>query len=263
MKNVAKKILGARGVKRLPNAGARNVGFYVSVGEHKYSDRYKRVSCKFYKGDGSTKGFVEGYMPFHKDAYQKQKALNDNPYVLQSLDAGVAQDKAGKTYPYAVFEYVEGVMLRDFVNDKSTLISKEEARAILSDMFLNVWIPVWAAGIRFQDGQTGNWVVGDDKKTYMIDTEQMRKDVFELENTPDIWTQRDKHEKLGLKKIAGIFADLCNKASVPMTDPKSKKILEQTDFISSLQSLGKNPNNSQAQAHAETEFKKLLALFLP
>lgn len=84
----AKIILGSNAVERLPQKGNRNVGMYVSVGAHKFSDSFARAVCKFYKGDGSTKGFCEGYMPFHKRDFPKIGALK-NPLIQQSLECGI------------------------------------------------------------------------------------------------------------------------------------------------------------------------------
>ncbi len=183
--DIAKSILQCAEVELLPLKGNRNIGIFVSVGAHKFSDKFPRVSCKFYKGDGYTKGFQEGYMPFHKRDFPQIEALK-NPLIQQSLESGIFTE-GGASQPYSVFQFIEGKMLRDVVGNKDTpatmTISEDLAKSILRDMFCEVWIPLWSAGIRFRDGHTGNWVLGDDNRAYMIDTEQMRKDAVELRKT--------------------------------------------------------------------------------
>lgn len=252
----AKIILGAKAVEKLPQKGNRNVGMYVSVGAHKFSDKFERVVCKFYKGDGSTKGFCEGYMPFHKRDFPKIGALK-NPLVQQSLDCGVFEGDCSPA-PYSVFRFIEGRMLRDVVEAESPCLSESEAKNILRDMFCGVWIPLWAAGLRFRDGHTGNWVLGDDGHAYMIDTEQIRKDAAELLYNSASWTQRDKHEKMCLRLVSGIFADLLNACGKGISDAAAKKILAQTEFLAVLSKLGRDTPDTVS---AELELKECFSLF--
>lgn len=252
----AKIILGANDVERLPQKGNRNVGMYVSVGAHKFSDKFERAVCKFYKGDGSTKGFCEGYMPFHKRDFQKIDALK-NPLVQQSLECGIFDD-GGVPSPYSVFQFVEGRMLRDVVESKQPSLTEGEAIDVLRDMFGGVWIPLWAAGLRFRDGHTGNWVLGNDGSAYMIDTEQIRKDAAELLYNGTSWVQRDKHEKICLRLVSGIFADLLNACGRGISDAAAKKILAQTEFLAALSKLGRDAPDT---ASAELELKKCFSLF--
>lgn len=252
----AKIILGANVVEKLPQKGNRNIGMYVSVGRHKFSNRFERAVCKFYKGDGSTKGFCEGYMPYHKRDFSKIDALK-NPLIQQSLDCGVFEAE-GKPTPYSVFQFIEGRMLRDVVEAELPSLSETEAKNILYDMFCGVWIPLWSAGLRFRDGHTGNWVLGDDGHAYMIDTEQIRKDAAEFLYNGTSWAQRDKHEKMCLRLVSGIFADLLNACGKRIGDAFAKKILGQTVFLDTLSRLGRNMNDT---AQAELELRKCISLF--
>lgn len=255
---LAKEILGCKNVEQLPQKGNRNCGIFVSIGEHRFSDKFERVSCKFYKGDGTTKGFAEGYMPFHQRDFAKIPELK-NPLIQQSLECGIWEN----AQPYSVFQFIEGKMLRDVVGNKDNPIttptlSIEQAKSILTDMFCNVWIPLWLAGIRFRDGHTGNWVLGEDGKAYMIDTEQMRKDAVEFLYNPTSWTQRDKHEKSCLKLVHGIFADFSNACEIKITDSSAKKILANTNLLQSLSTLGRT---DFSKANAIAEFEKTLKKF--
>ncbi len=259
--DIAKIILQCEQVERLPQKGNRNCGIYVSVGTHKFSEKFPRATCKFYKGDGSTKGFQEGYMPFHKRGFPRIPALK-NKLIQQSLECGVFANGA-TSRPYSVFQFIEGEMLRAVVGNKDApidapTISEDLAKSILRDMFCEVWIPLWNAGVRFRDGHTGNWVLGDDKRAYMIDTEQMRKDAAELLDKPTSWKQRERHEAMCLKLVKGIFADLCNACGKSMTDSKASKLIEQTNFLSELSALGKT---STSPDRAITEFEACLKLF--
>ena len=252
----AKIILGSNAVERLPQKGNRNVGMYVPVGAHKFSDSFARAVCKFYKGDGSTKGFCEGYMPFHKRDFPNIGALK-NPLIQQSLECGIFEVEGNPT-PYSVFQFIEGRMLRDVVEAESPRLSEDEAITILDDMFRGVWIPLWVAGLRFRDGHTGNWVLGDDGHAYMIDTEQIRKDAAEFLYNGTSWAQRDRHEKMCLRLVSGIFADLLNACGKGIGDTAAKKILAQTEFLAALSVLGRGSTDT---AQAELELKKCISLF--
>ena len=256
--DIAKEILGCKKVEQLPQKGNRNCGIFVSVGEHRFSDKFEKVSCKFYKGDGSTKGFAQGYMPFHQRDFQKIQELK-NPLIQQSLECGIWRGQ----YPYSVFQFIEGKMLRDVVGNKDTPIttitlSCEQAKSILTDMFCNVWIPLWLAGIRFRDGHTGNWVLGNDGRAYMIDTEQMRKNAVEFLYNPTSWAQRDKHEKSCLRLVHGIFADFSNACGIKITDSAAKKVLNKTNLLLSLSKLGKTKSSKE---DVVSEFEKTLKEF--
>lgn len=256
--DIAKEILGCENVEQLPQKGNRNCGIFVSVGEHRFEDKFKRVSCKFYKGDGATKGFSEGYKPFHQRDFPKIPELK-NLLIQQSLECGIWKNH----HPYSVFQFIEGKMLRDVVGNKDTpittiVLSCEQAKSILTDMFCNVWIPLWLAGIRFRDGHTGNWILGNDGKAYMIDTEQMRKDVVEFLYNPTSWEQRDKHERSCLRLVHGIFADLSNACGIKITDSDAKKKLAKTNLLQSLSELGRTKFSKEG---AISEFKKALEEF--
>lgn len=264
---IAKKILGCAEVKKLPQKGNRNIGIYVSVGEHKFSGRFKRATCKFYKGDGSTKGFAEGYMPYHNKYFPQIPALHSR-LVQQSLGSGIYADGKNRV-PYSVFEYIEGRMLRDVVGNKDfpvplPSISVRQARKIIWDMFMDVWIMIWAAGLRFRDGHTGNWVYGDDGNTYMIDTEQIRRDAAELCSTPNDWTQRNKHEKSCLRLVDGIFADLANACGIKITDARAKELIAKTNLKEALGNLGRDPSmGAEAVAAAKCAVLDAVDLFFP
>ena len=83
---------------------------------------------------------------------------------------------------------------------------------VIENIMLEIWIPLWGAGLRFKDCHPGNFILGADGHVYMIDTEQIRKDAAELLLTPDNWTQCNRHEELGLTRLPGLITRLIRAA---------------------------------------------------
>ena len=86
----------------------------------------------------------------------------------------------------------------------------------------------------------------------MIDTEQMRKDVDELLNQPLSWTQRNKHEESGLKRLAGLMTRIILSAHVDASEAKVKRIvkdaLHKSGLLQELGSLGRENDSTELSA---------------
>ena len=165
---------------------------------HRLADRQERVLLKLYKGDGSTAGSVQ-YQDYHQRDFHRFAPLTSNSHVQQSLEAGVHPGVG----PFALLQFVEGQELAVLLEESS--ITANLARQIIEDILLDIWIPLWAEGLRFKDCHPGNFVVTAQDRVVMIDTEQMRKDLDERLHRPREWTQRDKHERAGLSRLPGLL----------------------------------------------------------
>jgi hypothetical protein len=140
-----------------------------------------------------------------------------------------------------VLEFVEGQELAVLLEEST--ITANLARQIIEDILLEIWIPLWAEGLRFKDCHPGNFVVTAEGRVVMIDTEQMRKDLDERLHLPSEWTQRDKHERAGLSRLPGLLQRIVlatdrglSKAGV-LRDVKSALAL--TGLAESLHALGR------------------------
>jgi hypothetical protein len=165
---------------------------------HRLAGRQERVLVKLYKGDGSTVGSA-GYQQYHQCDFHGFAPLVSNSHVQQSLEAGVRPGVG----PFAVVQFVEGQELAVLLEEST--ITSNLARQIIEDILLEIWIPLWAEGLRFKDCHPGNFVVTAEGRVVMIDTEQMRKDLDERLHRPSEWTQRDKHERAGLSRLPGLL----------------------------------------------------------
>ena len=165
---------------------------------HRLADRQERVLLKLYKGDGSTAGSVQ-YQDYHQRDFHRFAPLTSNSHVQQSLEGGVHPGVG----PYAVLQFVEGQELAVLLEEST--ITSHQARQIIEDILLEIWIPLWTEGLRFKDCHPGNFVVTAQDRVVMTDTEQMRKDLDERLHRPSEWTQRDKHERAGLSRLPGLL----------------------------------------------------------
>ena len=220
--------------------GARTIGLFATppgVG-HAFGEG-RQVLVKIYKGDGSTSG-NEQYRTCHGSHFQKVPSLMGNPYIQKSLAAGIYR-RGGSVHPYAVLEYIPGTELADLIEEGKMDFS--DACRIIEKILLEIWIPIWGAGLRFKDCHPGNFILGADGHVYMIDTEQIRKDAAELLLTPTIWKQRDRHEELGIQRLPGLITRLiraarpdCKEGAV---DREVRRLLEEAGLSEALKRLGR------------------------
>lgn len=183
---------------------------------------YRQVLVKFYKGDGSTTG-NKAYRTYHGLHFKNMTALTGNRHIQQSLDAGIDRS-SGVPHPYSILEYIPGKELANVL--KSRRLTIPEAIHILNDIMLEIWIPLWSAGLRFKDCHPGNFIVLDDGGIVMIDTEQLRKDVAEFLRDPECWKQRDQHEALGLQRLPGLVTRLIHSARLDCPEATIKREIE-------------------------------------
>lgn len=189
--------------------GARTMGLFATPPGLKHGfGGHPQVLVKLYRGDGSTPG-NKAYRTYHGLHFRNLTALTGNPRIQQSLASGIDRG-SGAPHPYAILEYVPGTELAKVIEAGRLTVPK--AIRILSDILLEVWIPLWSAGLRFKDCHAGNFIVGDKGGIFMIDTEQLRKDVAEFLHDPACWTQRDRHEALGLQRLPGLVKGLIHSA---------------------------------------------------
>ena len=193
---------------------------------HRLAQRQDRVLVKLYKGNGATTGSRQ-YQDYHQRDFHLFESLTSNSHVQQSLEAGV---KPG-VGPYALLEFVEGEELAVLLG--RARISQNQARQIIRDILLEIWVPLWAEGLRFKDCHPGNFVVQPNGRVVMIDTEQMRKDLDERLHRPDDWSQRDKHEKSGLSRLPGLLQRI-----ILATDERHRKATVLREVKSILASTG-------------------------
>jgi hypothetical protein len=251
LRGIATEILGidpsqADGLIEL-RRGARTIGLFATPPDvgHGFGGG-RQVLVKIYKGDGGTSG-NEQYRTYHGSHFQRVPALIENPYIQKSLAAGIYR-RGGSMHPYAVLEYIPGTELADLIEE-----AKMDFPAVcrtIEKILLEIWIPIWGAGLRFKDCHPGNFILGADGHVYMIDTEQIRKDVAEHLLTPAIWKQRDRHEELGAQRLPGLITRLiraarpdCKKGAV---DREVRRLLAEVGLTELLKQLGRGKRTGAA-----------------
>lgn len=229
--------------------GARTIGLFTTPPDvgHAFGDG-RQVLVKIYKGDGSTSG-NEQYRTYHGSHFQKVPALMGNPYIQKSLAAGIYR-RGASVHPYAVMEYIPGTELADLIEEAK--MDFPAVCRIIEKILLEIWIPIWGAGLRFKDCHPGNFIRGADGHVYMIDTEQIRKDAAELLLTPAIWKQRDRHEELGIQRLPGLMTHLiraarpdCKEGAV---DRKVRGLLAKAGLPEVMKRLGRGDAVDAASA---------------
>ncbi len=218
---------------------------------HKYNDAQRQVLIKLYKGDGKSEGSLQ-YQNYHSSWFHQVNALVSNQYVQQSVTGGLHEGIG----PYAVVQFVPGEELSPRLDQGG--ISKSFANQVLKNILINIWIPLWSAGLRFKDCHAGNFVVSPGGSISMIDTEQMRKDVDELLHRPDSWTQRDKHQKTGLSRLPGLVKRIVLATTHSDSDAKVlreiKASVENSGLTEALHLLGRAKGETETAEQAAKQF---------
>ena len=214
--------------------GCRSLALIAPNGavQHKFS-KHGAVQVKVFQGRGKP-GKAKDFLRYHGTDFPQLESLR-NPRIQQSIQAGSFKS----VVHYAVLSYHPGALLRDFL-DAPTVLPKAEALEILLDLFKAVWIPLWASGLRFKDCHPGNFILTPDKRIVMIDSEQMRKDLHELLETPTDWTQRDKHELSAIKKLPKLLEAFTKKSGhrTPANAIKTMPVFQK--WTESLAALGRD-----------------------
>lgn len=217
---------------------------------HNFSGQATRVVVKLYKGDWSTAGGKE-YLAYHADHFHRVPALHQSPSFQKSLTAGIHRVSGG-FFPYALLEYIAGDELADIIKEGG--MNPGRAAAIMKQILFNIWIPLWDGGLRFKDCHPGNFIIGSDDRTYMIDTEQMRKDAAELLATPNEWRKRQAHEELGISRLPGLLSRI-KTATGGATSENAvrnaiKSAIKSTDLNTHLSALGRGVSRADAEQAA-------------
>ena len=220
--------------------------------DHKHANKSALVTVKLYRGKGTTVGSKE-YQDYHETQFAEVTALR-HPHIQQSLAGGVATHVG----PYSIMQYVPGEELRPLLEQQQFTAS--EAKSFISQILSEIWIPLWSAGLRFKDCHPGNFVLTPEKKVVMIDTEQMRKDVNELLNHPSTWTQRDKHEASGLKRLAGLLTLIVMSAHADSREGTVKRHIKEamakTGLLDKLKVLGRDTIAAESPAESPADRAK-------
>jgi hypothetical protein len=67
----------------------------------------------------------------------------------------------------------------------------------------------------------------------------LRKDAFELIETPNEWTQREKHQESGIRKIPGLLHECLESCGITVSKDKIKKMDTYQELVKSLRTLGR------------------------
>lgn len=256
LRGIAADILGVDGSRAGElielRKGARTIGLYATPpGMVHTFGAGKQVMVKIYKGDGSTAG-NEQYRTYHGSHFQKVPALMENPHIQKSLAAGIYR-RGASAHPYAVLEYIPGTELADLIEEAK--MDFPAVCRIIEKILLEIWIPIWGAGLRFKDCHPGNFILGAAGQVYMIDAEQIRKDVAEWLLTPDVWKQRNRHEELGISRLPGLIVRLiraakpdCKEGTV---DREVRELLGEASLTEKLKILGRGDSFNGAVSAAQ------------
>lgn len=215
--------------------------------QHRWAGRQDELVVKLYKSplDRPPAAGTQAYLDFHRDAFPREPSLMGNPSVQQSLAAGFTRGLG----PWAVLSWVEGEELRDCCEEGR--LAPEQARAVLEQLLLRIFVPLWAAGLRFKDCHPGNFIVpGSGPAVVMIDTDQLRKGTFEKQASPTAWQQRTRHEQSGLKRLPGLVCKVALGAGVKLSTTKAKRMVQDCGVSTALAGLGRPGGTAPAEAEA-------------
>lgn len=227
---------------------------------HRFREDHESVVVKLYKGPGTSSGSL-GYQHYHNRDFHNINALMGNNHLQKSIAGGVMEGVG----PYAVVQHIKGEELA--VRLKRATITKKEATRILRDIIELIWIPLWHEGLRFKDSHPGNFVLTADTRVVMIDTEQMRKGTRELLQTPTDWSQRNKHQEMGLRRVPGLIKRVVETTPSELRSAtmlrQIKASLDESGLPETLGLLGKPDGSVEAALQASnTMFNNLTELGL-
>jgi hypothetical protein len=60
---------------------------------------------------------------------------------------------------------VKGMLFREYLSGSHT---EQEVKSLLEDLFCRIWIPLWAAGLRFKDCHPANFIVSESVQLVML-----------------------------------------------------------------------------------------------
>ena len=242
--------------------GARTIGLFATpAGLAHGFGASRQVLVKLYKGDGSTAGNEE-YRTYHGLHFQRTAAMTGNPHIQQSLAAGI-DCSSGVPHPYAILEYIPGMELADII--EAGRLTVPEAIRIFDHIMMKIWIPLWSAGLRFKDCHPGNFIVQAGGSVFMIDTEQIRKDVAEFLHTPECWQKRDRHEELGIQRLPGLIVRLIRSARPDCKegtmDREVRRLLADIRMPAHLHGLGRGGADAEARGAAQELAERLARMW--
>ena len=218
--------------------GARTRGLYRPRPGVKHRFGERSVLVKLYRGSTALP-----YRRFHGELFSRLPAGVQAARLQRSIEAGLHQMRA----PYAVLEYIPGQTLRERLRAPWTVA---DARKALKSLFFDIWLPVWAAQLRFKDCHLGNFIVAEDGRLVMIDVEQVRKSAAELLETPQRWSQRDRHEARALRQVKNLLINTLAPAGVASKAALNREV-DLVQLLQHLSALGRaEPGAGQSQARA-------------
>jgi len=144
---------------------------------------------------------------FHASQRKKLPGL-PNAYVQEVLDYGDIQDDHGTERGYLIQQWVEGVVLEEKIR---VGLTADEVRQIADDLFREIIIPLWSKGTSWWDVRDSNFVVTQDGRLMMIDSDSVGAYADEILQTPQVFTKRNRGSSTAMKRYAGLLARIAGR----------------------------------------------------
>jgi hypothetical protein len=174
---------------------------------HKYqastaSLRANDVAVKIFKCNDDAQRAVRRLIPFHLSELARLPGI-PNAHVQRSLDAGTLVDPSGAERGYVVQEWAPGLTLEQWAHaGAARKLARPQLRAIISQLFLDIIVPLWHSGTIWWDIRDANFVFCDQRGFLtMIDADSLAAYAKEILDVPTTWDAREKGRKTALARL--------------------------------------------------------------
>jgi hypothetical protein len=156
-------------------------------------------------------------------------------------------------------EWIEGVTWDEFFGRDAALVSPDTAKKLLEDLFLEIVIPLWGAGVVWWDVRGANYVVENSenrKQLVMIDTDVLQNYAEEIFKNPNDHSKRDKGQITAAKRFKTMVITASNAVlrnfELPKKESSKKKKLAE-EIIGEGLELIKSPRVDENFSRAASE----------
>jgi hypothetical protein len=223
---------------------------------HIHSDlaRNRAIGVKIFRSSGGIGGDGPRWVHFHLQQRPDLPGVNGNSHIQKVLAGEMIGSNAS-----LIQEWIEGVTWDEFFGRDAALVSPDTAKKLLEDLFLEIVIPLWGAGVVWWDVRGANYVVENSenrKQLVMIDTDVLQNYAEEIFKNPNDHSKRDKGQITAAKRFKTMVITASNAVlrnfELPKKESSKKKKLAE-EIIGEGLELIKSPRVDENFSRAASE----------
>jgi hypothetical protein len=163
----------------------------------------RSIGLKIYKANSDAQREFEKVRPFHNDEMHRLPGL-PNERIQQSLRAFWEVDSRGDDRGIVIQQWVNGLTLDLLLQEQpqNGRLALDVVQGLLDQMFGEIVIPLWSAGLVWWDIRDANWCYDRVGGTLsLIDVDSLSAYADEILNRPMEWERRDKGRDTALSRL--------------------------------------------------------------